>query len=114
MIEAFARERYDEMRAKLQSYRLDPYIRHMEKQQGRNKGLIFPFARGLRFSSLLIYNIREILSDSGLQANWGQIIDSQGEYCSGECDIIIHSGKHICKWNGSELGQIMDFRVVCQ
>ena len=115
IIENFARERYNQIRVSLQSYRLDPYIREMEKAKGKNKGLIFPFARGLRFSALLIYNIREILLDSDLQANWGQIIDSAGEYCSGECDIIIHSGKHVRKWNGSnDVGQIMDFRFIKQ
>lgn len=115
LIEHFAREKYSSISTKLQSYRLDPFIRQTERTPGKNKGLIFPFARGLRFSALLIYSIREMLVGSGLYANWGQIIDSDGDYCSGECDIIIHTGKHVEKWNGgNELGQIMDFRFIMQ
>ena len=43
---------YDELNAKLKVIRLDPYIRELEAKRGKNKGIIFPFARGLRFSAL--------------------------------------------------------------
>jgi len=104
---------YQTIKAELLSYRLDPFIRDKEATEGPNKGLIFPFARGLRFSALLIYNIRECLSGSDLEVNWGQIVDEEGFACSGECDIIIHKKGHVKKWNGSDTGNhIMDFRFI--
>lgn len=109
----FQKEKYDEIKSQLLNYRLDPFIRDKEGEPGRNKGLIFPFARGLRFSALLIYSIRESLSGSDLEVNWGQIIDDDGYACSGECDIIIHKKGHYKKWNGSDGGNhIMDFRFI--
>jgi len=65
----FEKEKYDHVRTKLLAHRLDPHIRKLEKKRDKNKGLIFPFARGLRFSSLLIYIIREALQGSNLSAN---------------------------------------------
>src|SRR5260370_15507569 len=91
---SFQKEKYDTIKAQLLSYRLSPFIRDKESQEGPNKGLIFPFARGLRFSALLIYSIRESLSSSTLEVNWGQIVDYDGLACSGECDIIIHKKGH--------------------
>lgn len=112
-ISTFDTENYNTIKASLLSYRLDPFIRDKEAEEGPNKGLIFPFARGLRFSALLIYTIRECLSGSGLEVNWGQIIDENGYACSGECDIIIHKEGHIKKWNGGDGGKhIMDFRFI--
>ena len=109
----FQKEKYEEIKAQLLNYRLDPFIREKESEEGTNKGLIFPFARGLRFSALLIYTIRESLSSSDLEVNWGQIIDDDGYACSGECDIIIHKKGHYKKWNGSDGGNhIMDFRFI--
>lgn len=110
---AFQKEKYDAIKAQLLNYRLDPFIRDKESEEGANKGLIFPFARGLRFSALLIYTIRESLSGSDLEVNWGQIIDEDGFACSGECDIIIHKKGHYSKWNGNDGGNhIMDFRFI--
>jgi hypothetical protein len=109
----FDKERYDTITAQLLNYRLDPFIRDKESAEGKNKGLIFPFARGLRFSALLIYAIREALSGSDLEVNWGQIIDDEGFACSGECDIIIHKKGAFRKWNGSDGGNhIMDFKFI--
>lgn len=112
-ISTFERENYNTIKAQLLSYRLDPFIRAKEKEEGANKGLIFPFARGLRFSALLIYTIRECLSGSNLEVHWGQIVDEEGLTCSGECDIIIHKEGHLKKWNGSDgVNHIMDFRFI--
>lgn len=110
---ALQKENYDTIKAQLLSYRLNPFIREKEGEAGANKGLIFPFARGLRFSALLIYAIRESLSGSDLEVNWGQIVDDDGYACSGECDIIIHKKGHWKKWNGNDSGNhIMDFRFI--
>jgi hypothetical protein len=111
-LRAFQREKYQTIKEKLLSYRLDPFIRDHEAQSGTNKGLIFPFARGLRFSALLIYTIRDSLSGSDLEVNWGQIIDDEGMACSGECDIIIHRKGHAHRWNGDNENHIMDFRFI--
>ena len=112
-LKTFQKEKYEEIKAQLLNYRLDPFIREKESQDGSNKGLIFPFARGLRFSALLIYTIRESLSGSDLEVNWGQIIDDDGYACSGECDIIIHKKGYYKKWNGNDGGNhIMDFRFI--
>lgn len=111
-IKSFQKVKYDTIKAQLLSYRLDPFIREKEGESGSNKGLIFPFARGLRFSALLIYSIRESLSGSDLEVNWGQIIDDDGMACSGECDIIIHKKGHANRWNGDNENHIMDFRFI--
>ena len=112
-LKIFQKEKYDTIKAQLLSYRLDPFIREKEGEIGTNKGLIFPFARGLRFSALLIYTIREHLSGSDLEVNWGQIVDDEGYACSGECDIIIHKKGHCNRWNGNDGGNhIMDFRFI--
>lgn len=109
----FEAETYNTIKGQLLNYRLDPFIREMEKKEGADKGLIFPFARGLRFSCLLIYAIREALSGSDLEVNWGQIIGDGGLVLSGECDIIIHKKGHVKKWNGSDNGNhVMDFRFI--
>lgn len=109
---SFQREKYNIIKQQLLSYRLDPFIRDKEAEPGANKGLIFPFARGLRFSALLIYSIRDSLSGSDIEVNWGQIIDDDGMACSGECDIIIHKKGHAHRWNGGNENHIMDFRFI--
>ncbi|MEO6729836.1 MAG: hypothetical protein ABIN01_01370 [Ferruginibacter sp.] len=112
-LSTFDTQNYNTIKAQLLTYRLDPFIRSKEAQGGAEKGLIFPFARGLRFSALLVYTIRECLSGSDLEVNWGQIIDDDGYACSGECDIIIHKKGHYKRWNGDGgMGHIMDFRFI--
>ena len=113
--EAFLREKYESLFAKLTSYRLDPYIKKLDASQEKNPGKVFPFARGLRFSSLLIYTIRKNLQHQSLTANWGQIINEDGMLLSNECDIIIHTTRNNDeeRWNGDGHGNnIMDFRFI--
>lgn len=111
--EAFLKEKYQTLVTKLTSYRLDPYIRMLDASQQKNPGKIFPFARGLRFSALLIYTIRKYLKHSYLTASWGQIVNDDGLYLSNECDIIIHVKQNDEeRWNGDESGNIMDFRFI--
>lgn len=107
------RQRFHTIKAGMQEYRLDEFIRRAEAQPGPGKGIILPFVRGLRFSALLIYAIREMLIGSGLTASWGHLIDEEGIYCSRECDIIIHYEGHISRWNGDGGGSpVMDFKFV--
>lgn len=113
LLNVLAKEKYEVIKVKLLNYRLDPFIREMEAKKGEGKGLIFPFARGLRFSALLIYTIREALSGSDLEVNWGQIISEDGSACSGECDIIIHKKGYYTLWDGDGAGNhIMDFKFI--
>ena len=115
MQEVFNKERYDLLVASVRTLRLSSIVREMEARKGTNKGLIFPFARGLRFSAQLIYILREVLSGSALEVNWGQILEAEGDYdaCSPEGDIIIHRKGHVRKWNGGDGGNhIMDYRFI--
>ncbi len=96
------------------AYRLDDKIVAAEAKSGKNKGIIFTFARGLRFSALLIYKIRKILNGTNLTASWGQILNDDGEF-SNECDIIIHEGGFVHRWNGEGgTDKIMDFKFIEQ
>ncbi len=112
-LERFASDRYDKVSRPLLSHRIDPFIREVEAREGNNKGYIMSFVRGLRMSALIIYQLREVLSDTGYSAYWGQIINQDGEYLSNECDIIISKkDAYVKKWNGDGDQNIMDFRFI--
>jgi hypothetical protein len=104
-------EPFQRMVSDFSNWRIDSFIREMEAK--RQKGRILPFVRGLRLSAHLIYVIREILSGSRLTANWGHLLDPSGNFCSCECDVIIHREGHRGRWNGTQ-NPIMDFRFVEQ
>ena len=115
-IARFAEDRYVSTKTKMNSHRIDDFIRMVEQRPGRNKGSILAFVRGLRLSALLIYAIRDILSDTPLSAYWGQIIDEGGLFLSNECDIIIcPKDSYEMKWNGdgkTNESDIMDYRFI--
>jgi hypothetical protein len=114
-IARFASDRYLKVSQPLLSHRIDPFIREVEKRKGKNKGYIMSFVRGLRMSALIIYQLREILSDTDYSAYWGQIISEDGKYLSNECDILISKkGAFEKKWNGEGQENIMDFRFIRQ
>ena len=92
-------------------WRIDEFIRQLELT--RHPGRILPFVRGLRLAAHLIYAIRDILSDTDLEANWGHLLDQKGAHCSPECDVIIHHKGYRRRWNGTEK-PIMDFRFIDQ
>lgn len=106
-------ERLMSMVGSLSNWRIDAFMRELEAK--RQKGRILPFVRGLRLSALLIYAIRELLSGSDLEADWGHLLDKEENICSCECDIIIHHKGHHKRWNGDG-GQepIMDFKFIKQ
>src|SRR5271166_5699831 len=90
--ELLDKQNYHKIQAGLKMYRIDTFIRDLEATEGKNKGGVLSFVRGLRLSALLIYAIRDLLGEgSDLTANWGHIIDEDGQFCSRECDIIIHN-----------------------
>jgi len=90
-------------------WRIDPLIRDMEKN--RDPGRILGFIRGLRLSSQLIYVIRDSLSSLSLEADWGHLVDENGNSCSPECDIVVHEPGYKKRWNGNEK-PVMDFKFI--
>ena len=102
---------YHKIRGDMLYWRIDNFIRAIKEE--KVEGSILPFVRGLRFSSQLIYAIRELISGRGLEVDWGHLLDKDGKYCSRECDIIIHRSGYHARWNGNEK-PIMDFRFVRQ
>jgi hypothetical protein len=84
-------------------------------EAARAEGRVLAFVRGLKFSARLVYMIRDCLSGTGLQADWGHILDADDSVtCSPECDIIIHR-KWRHRWNGhGGKDPVMDFKFVDQ
>lgn len=101
--------RFGTLKDELQRYRIDSVLR-MKKKKAPG-GDILGFVRGLRLSAQLIYALRDALSDTPLEVNWGHLLDDNGEYCSPECDVIVHKPGHVARWNGTEK-PVMDFRFV--
>jgi hypothetical protein len=102
-------EAYHKVCAELLNWRIDNFIRDIEDKGGG----ILAFVRGLHFSTQLIYAIRDVISETGLEVDWGHLLDKNGIYCSRECDIIIHRKGHHGRWNGNEK-PVMDFKFVKQ
>lgn len=111
LVQLLLEERFMNMFGDFSHWRIDDFIRQMEAE--RRKGRILPFVRGLRLSAHLIYATREILSGTNLTANWGHLLDKSGNFCSCECDVIIHREGHIRQWNDTR-EPIMDFRFIAQ
>lgn len=82
----------------------------VKREDGRYEGDILGFVRGLRLSARVIYFLRERLSATGLEINWGHVVKDERS-CSPECDIIIHTAGHVRKWNGND-DPVMDFKFV--
>jgi hypothetical protein len=97
------------LRAELQVLRDYPPI--VKRSDGKYEGDILGFVKGLRLSARVIYFLRNRLSCTGLDVNWGHILDDDEKSCSPECDIIVHSSGHVRKWNGNDR-PIMDFKFV--
>jgi len=100
---------YKALCAEFAAFRIDAIIQLLEKN--KDKGRILGFVRGLRLSAQLIYQIRDILSGSGLRADWGHLVDEDTSLCSPECDIIIYDGTYKRRWNNND-EPVMDFRFV--
>ena len=100
-------ERYKSLCTKLDLYRTEQELHEARKS-------VLAFVTGLRFSALLIYEMRNILQNTNLAVNWGTIIDESSDKCSSECDIIVHKNGSEFAWNG-EIdvgGSVMDFHFV--
>jgi hypothetical protein len=79
--------------------------------QGLRDTGILGFIRGLRLSARLIYAIRDHLSSTDYEVDWGHLLTNQGDYCSPECDIIIHKRGFVREWNGNR-NPIMNFKFI--
>ncbi len=106
---AFRLPAYHALCRELQVLRIDPQMFEARKD-------VLSFVVGLRFSSLLIYQIRSMLEDTPLTASWGVIVEEDENTISGECDIIVHADKWLHRWDGagsqSPGPSVMDFRFV--
>jgi hypothetical protein len=97
--------------AELQKLREYPPL--TRRQNGKYEGDILGFVKGLRLSARVIYFLREWLSDTHFEVNWGHVLNEEQRSCSPECDIIIHSKGHVRKWNGDGgTDPVMNFRFV--
>lgn len=94
----------------LQCLREHPPI--VSKGKGIYQGNILGFVRGLRLSVRIIYFLREALSDTDYEINWGHLLNPDESSCSPECDIIVHTKGYVRKWNGHGDHTIMDFRFI--
>ena len=94
--------------AKFQTWRTTQEIREAERRKG--SGLVLPFVKGLWLSAGLVYVLRNIVGESGLKVDWGQLTDESSSLCSPECDVIIHRG-HYARWN-DHTEPVMDFKFV--
>jgi len=97
------------LKEELSQWRTNPQIQEMEKE--KPGGIILGFVKGLRLSARLIYAIREHVSSSRLEVDWGHLLTEEGNSCSPECDIIIHLPGCEREWNGNKNG-IMDFKFI--
>lgn len=102
-------QEFHSLKEELSQWRINPQIQEMERE--KPGGIILGFVKGLRLSARLIYAIREHLSSTDLQVDWGHLLTEEGNSCSPECDIIIHSPGHEREWNGNE-HKIMDFKFI--
>jgi len=93
----------------LQPWRTNVDLKVLEAAKG--SALVLPFVKGLRLSAQLIYILRNELSETDLEVDWGHLLDDKGGSCSPECDIIIHHKGHVEEWNGS-LKPVMCFKFV--
>ncbi len=102
-------EQLTALTAELQKLRSNPPL--VKRTPGKDEGNILGFVRGLRLSARLIYFLRERLSSTGLEVNWGHLLDQSEESCSPECDVIVHTRGHLREWNGSN-NPIMNFKFI--
>ena len=105
----FASEAIASLSGMLRTWRTDEYYQTMEKEGA--EGRILGFVKGLHLSAQLIYRLRLVLSSYDVEVDWGHLVDEKQQFCSRECDIIIHMPGYLHKWNGDE-HPIMDFRFI--
>jgi hypothetical protein len=104
-------EQLEGLSAELQKLRHHPPL--TRRQSGKYEGDILGFVKGLRLSARIIYFLRECLSHTHYEVNWGHVLNSDEQSCSPECDIVIHSKGHVRKWNGDGgTDPVMNFRFV--
>ena len=70
--------RFNSMVHEFSNWTMSDFIRQLESR--KSKGRVFSFIRGLRLSAHLIYAIRDRLIGSDLTANWGHLLDNDGNF----------------------------------
>ena len=95
----------------LQPWRTSDDLKVLRAAKG--SALVLPFVKGLMLSAQLIYILREELSETTLEVDWGHLLDDNDKSCSPECDIIIHHKGHAGRWDGGD-ERVMDFKFVKQ
>jgi hypothetical protein len=101
--------RFESLRADLQRWRTDIELRDLETVKGSS--LVLGFVKGLRLSAQLIYILRDRLSGTTLEVDWGHLVGPDGKSCSPECDIIVHEKGYDERWNGDSR-PVMDFKFI--
>ena len=95
--------------AELQKLRSNPPL--VKRSDGKYEGSILGFVSGLRLSARLIYFLRERLSSTSLEVNWGHLLDQKEDSCSPECDVVVHTKGHVREWNGGK-DPVMNFKFI--
>ena len=103
------RSKFERLAGELQPWRADDDLRAIEAAKG--SAMVLPFVKGLHLSAQLTYLIRNQLSDTSLEVDWGHLLDAEENSCSPECDIIVHSKGWLESWNG-DAHPIMDFKFI--
>lgn len=112
MVRLLYEDRFWQIFGSFSHWRVENFVEQIEAERG--KGQVLPFVRGLRLSAQLIYFLRKLLSGSRLTADWGHLLDSEGNFCSCECDVIIHKNGEIWRWDGDDEHPVMDFKFISQ
>jgi hypothetical protein len=107
--EALSVEQLVGLCAELQKVRHHPPL--TRRLDGKYEGDILGFVKGLRLSARVIYFLRECLSETDLKVNWGHLVNAEEQFCSPECDVVIHAKGHIRNWNGGK-EPVMDFKFI--
>jgi len=103
------RSKFERLAGELKPWRADDDLRAIEVAKG--SALVLPFVKGLYLSAQLTYLIRNQLSDTDLEVDWGHLLNAEEDSCSPECDIIVHSRGWFERWNG-DAHPIMDFKFI--
>ena len=66
-------EGFERLAGELQPWRKSDDLKIMEQAKG--SALVLPFVKGLRLSARLIYILRAHLSRTGLEVDWGHLLN---------------------------------------
>lgn len=109
----FFLDNFNSMMSEFSEWRMDDYLKLLNKMNQKGWGKVLPFVRGLRLSARLIYIIRKNLNGTNLAADWGHLMNEAGDYLTPECDIILYDKKgKIDEWNDQTKNAVMNFKFI--